>query len=150
MKLFSCAAHYYKYVVVGALALLSTAPARAQTAPELVIAGRSAGVFTRVLLDYETPIQARFTMLYGAQWWNCIAAFSPHWKDTLTKKRGTVVVPDETLHVTRNRAECGARAFGKGKPERGSQAAADLALSGHGRLPLCGRRIRCVEIIQSL
>ena len=39
-------------------------------------------------------------------WWNCVAAYSSDYKDTLTKEAPLVQVPDPTLHTSANRVAC--------------------------------------------
>lgn len=56
--------------------------------------------------NYETPITLRFTNYFGAMWWNCIAAYSTDYEDTLTKTDPAVRVLDPILHTTANRGAC--------------------------------------------
>jgi hypothetical protein len=48
----------------------------------------------------------RFTNYFGAMWWNCVAAFSADYKDTLTKTDPAVRVTDPLLQTTTNRGIC--------------------------------------------
>lgn len=61
------------------------------------------------LSKFETTLAIRFTNYYGAMWWNCVAAYSNTYMDSLTKGRPSVVVTDSNLHSSANRALCAAQ-----------------------------------------
>uniref|UniRef100_A0A7S1FQU0 Vanadium-dependent haloperoxidase NapH1-like second helical-bundle domain-containing protein n=1 Tax=Corethron hystrix TaxID=216773 RepID=A0A7S1FQU0_9STRA len=68
------------------------------------------------LSKYETPITLRFTSLIDAMMWNCVAAYSPSWKDALTKKGAIIRTPSTStiqngtetvnLHTSDSRLMC--------------------------------------------
>eukprot|EP00985_Skeletonema_marinoi_P014428 scaffold7310_cov140-Skeletonema_marinoi.AAC.1 len=74
--------------------------------PEIfyILAGIQA--LTPVVNEHETPIASRFASYYDATNWNCVAAFSGSYMDSLTKLRPSVTSPDTASHTTKNRAVC--------------------------------------------
>jgi len=72
--------------------------------------------WTAGLLKYETPITLRFTTLIDATMWNCVAIYSPHWKDALTRGDTIFRAPNSTtiqdgsqtvnLHTSDSRLMC--------------------------------------------
>ena len=74
--------------------------------PEIfyILAGIQA--LTPVIKEHETPIAARFASYYDATNWNCVAAFSGSYMDSLTKLRPSVTSPDTASHTTKDRAAC--------------------------------------------
>lgn len=67
------------------------------------------------LNKYETPITLRFTSLIDSMMWNCVAAYSPDWKDALTKSDTIIDIPSTTsiedgktadLHTSDSRVMC--------------------------------------------
>ncbi|CAJ1910861.1 unnamed protein product [Cylindrotheca closterium] len=79
-------------------------------AQQIGIIGASIAALDPALAIYETPIQARFTNYYTSMWWNCIAIYSSDFKDSLTGARPAIVVQDENLYLTQNRALCATQA----------------------------------------
>ena len=53
----------------------------------------------------ETPVQVRYTALIDSMTWNCMAIYSPTWKDALTKQRPFMTAPS-SKHDTENRIQC--------------------------------------------
>lgn len=69
-----------------------------------VLAGIKA--LTPVIKEHETPIAGRFASYYDAANWNCVAAFSESYKDSLTRLRPSIVSSDPATHTTKDRAAC--------------------------------------------
>ena len=66
-------------------------------------------------LKYETPITLRFTSFIDSIMWNCVATYSPDWKDALTKEDTLIDIPSSTtneyeqtidLHTSDSRLMC--------------------------------------------
>jgi len=59
---------------------------------------------------YETPIAIRFTSVFAASFWNCVAVYDPVKLDALTSARPAVVANDTSTFTTINKAVCAAQA----------------------------------------
>ena len=90
----------------GALSLFGTAQAQPPIAPEIFYLLETIPSLIPTLSEHETPMTARFTSLYDATWWNCVAVFSSDYQDALTKIRPTIVSQDPASHTTPTRAAC--------------------------------------------
>mmetsp|Transcript_27820 Transcript_27820/g.47290 ORF Transcript_27820/g.47290 Transcript_27820/m.47290 type:complete len:563 (+) Transcript_27820:224-1912(+) len=79
--------------------------------PEIFVLAISIRPLDKSLAQYEVPLILRFTNYFGANWWNCIAAYSTDYMDTLTKNYPVFRVPDVTLHTKANRVACMAQSI---------------------------------------
>lgn len=79
-------------------------------APEIGIIFEAIQALIPPLRAYETPISVRFTSYYDDVFWNCIAVYSDNFLDGATKERPQVIVEDQFLHNSANRALCGMQA----------------------------------------
>lgn len=74
--------------------------------PEIFYVLSMIKALTPVIKEHETPIAARFASYYDATNWNCVAAFSDSYMDSLTKLRPSIVSIDPASHTTKDRAAC--------------------------------------------
>lgn len=67
--------------------------------PEIHYVLATTKALTPVIKEHETPIAARFTSYYDATTWNCVAAFSDSYMDTLTQLRPSKLFPWIQLRI---------------------------------------------------
>jgi hypothetical protein len=78
--------------------------------PEVGIVAHAIPLLDAEMSRYQLTIQFRLLNYLSAVWWNCVAAYSPDYKDALTKDRPPFYATNTNLHTSYYRSACLAQA----------------------------------------